>query len=751
MKATKYILALALILGLVSCQPEMFNVNSTVVDSESVAVVFNVQLPEPIPVPTKGTMDHGPLSTEAFDLHLCLYGPGDGYVQNWITATHLEKNTTTIGTKTYITGGTFKVFLPITDEKRTIHFIANPPDAVNPTTDDYIDNVMEKMVNERKLNATTGAYEYECSYWQELILEHGIHANTTGSVDSQSGLPMGSQELIDEFADIRLLRNFAKIIVEGPSGDPGDDELIQVMQWTLINVPTKGYVAPYTGDASNRFPKGYLNAYLQTVNVSTDAGVEAWWNKLTGTAEGQDNYPGSMPNDAKIIDDSFPGEPDDPDTPAGVYKRPSQAMYMYERPKPTTSQAQTAILAQIQILEGHALYRDLAWLNANRDLETHPELYTEAELPAENTWWYKIEVLNDKGQYFPILRDFVFTLHIKDLTETGAVADDGEHTAKAAFDGPYFGNISASLETAGLSDLSNGESAIHVDQLDYIYMSVQKDGDEILPIQLMLDETTAAQFYFTPNVNYPDEVFYKTTAGVCTISFEVVSVAGFENYPAVVDGSVVGGASGELTFTPYDIDESHMRKSIIRVKGVGAADGSKELYRDILITLMSKPSLTHVSELGLMTTTAIVSAHGVADIKGVNKPVDLRIALPEGLSSSMFPIQIRIEAEKNTLSATSQKLPVATGKSYYDNTRNTFYYIYTINYSDYCSLNPRTKKYEYKYVFGATETDRIRFFTNKTDTESSDNNSTKIHVNDLAGQFTPVDLGIGSETPTTEP
>lgn len=728
MKATKYILALALILGLVSCQPETFTSSSTVADSESVAVVFNVQFPEPIPVSTKGTMGDGPLASEPFEIHLCLYGPGDGYVQNWITATHLTESTTTIDGHPYITGGTFKTFLPITDEKRTIHFIANPPDAVNPTTDDYLDNVMEKMVTQ----------DNTCSYWQELILEHGIHANTTGSVDSQSGLPMGSPELIAEFADIRLLRNFAKIVVEGPSGAVGDDEAIQVMQWTLINVPKKGYVAPYTGDASNRFPKGYLNAYLQTVDGSTAEGVEAWWKKLTGTEEGQDNYLGSMPNDAKIIDDSFPGEPDE--AAAGVYKLPTQAMYMYERPKPTTSQAQTAVLVQIQILPDHALY----------DPHTDESL-TPEELEKANTYWYKIEVLNDKGQYFPILRDFVFTLHIKDLTETGAVADDGEHTAKAAFDGPYFGNISASLETAGLSDLSNGESAIHVDQLDYIYMSVQKDGDEILPIQLMRDETTAAQFYFTPNVNYPDEVFYKTTAGVCTISFEVVSVAGFENYPAVVDGSVVGGASGELTFTPYDIDESHMRKSIIRVKGVGAADGSKELYRDILITLMSKPSLTHVSELGLMTTTAIVSAHGVADIKGVNKPVDLRIALPEGLSSSMFPIQIRIEAEKNTLSATSQKLPVATGKSYYDNTRNTFYYIYTINYSDYCSLNPRTKKYEYKYVFGATETDRIRFFTNKTDTESSDNNSTKIHVNDLAGQFTPVDLGIGSETPTTEP
>ena len=736
MKATKYfIIALALIMGLASCQPaEVFNGNGEIPDAESVAVVFSVQLPEPIPVSTKGTMGEGPLATEAFDLHLCLYGPGDGYVQNWITASHLEKTTVTVGDKTYITGGTFKTFLPVTDEKRTVHFIANPPDAVNPTTDDYLDNVMEKMITQG------GA----CSYWQEIVLENGIHANNSGTVDTQSGLPMGSADLIAEFANIRLLRNFAKIKVEGPSGAPGDDEAIEVKQWTLINVPKKGYVAPYTGVASKRFPSGYLNAYLQTVDVSTDEGVDAWWKQLTGNAEGQDNYPGSIPNDESIIDNSFPGEPDE--AAAGVYMLSGQSKYMYERPRPTATQVQTAVLAQIEILPDHALYDDL-------DGETDP-----AKLQAANTYWYKIEVLDDKGAYFPILRDFQFTMHITDLTETGAVdPDTGEHTAAAAFNGPYFGNISASMETASLSDLSNGESAIHVDKLDYTYMSVPKEGGVIQPIQLMNGDA-AAQFWFIPDVTYPNvsnpDVYYATTSGKCTITFEVVEVPGFENYPAVVDGSIVAGTAGELTFTPYDISTTHLKKSIIRVKGVAAGEGSKELYRDIQITLMTTPELTHVSELGLMTTTAITSAHEVANITGVGKPVDLRICLPEGLGSSLFPIQLRIEAENNTLSATSQKLPVATGKSYYDDERNTFFYIYTINYSDYCHLDSRTKKYVYKYVFGdpnvsGDANDKITFYTNKTG-----DNSTKIHINDMAGNFAPVDLVIGTvatSTPDPDP
>ena len=144
----------------------------------------------------------------------------------------------------------------------------------------------------------------------------------------------------------------------------------------------------------------------------------------------------------------------------------------------------------------------------------------------------------------------------------------------------------------------------------------------------------------------------------------------------------------------------------------------------------------------------ITHSHDYDAVYGLGKNVDLRICLPAGLGSSLFPIQIRIEAENNTLSATSPKLPVTTGKSDYDDSRNTFFYIYTINYSDYCSLNPSTKKYEYKYIYVDTEQDRIRLKTNK-----QGDNSTRIRLRDLAGNFNPVDLTIGTvpAPPTPDP
>lgn len=722
MKATKYIAALALMMGLAACQPaEVFNGKGSVQDADSVAVVFNVLFPEPIPVATKGTMGEGPLASEAFDLHLCVYGSGDGYVQNWITAIPIPNSQTTriIDGEVYITGGQFKTFLPITDEKRTIHFIANPPAEVVPTTNDYLDNVMENMVNTKN---ASGAYE--CSYWQEIILEHGIHPKLNAEPDQDSGLPFISDD--SEFSDIHLLRNFAKIIVEGPFGAPGDDEAIEVVQWTLINVPKKGYVAPYQGsDASSRFPSGYLNDYLQTVDVSTSEGVDAWWKQLTGDATGQDNYPGSLPNDEEIIDDTFPGEAGN-EADGVIYVAGGAAKYMYERPKPNTRQVQTAVLVQIRFKPDHGKY-----------LPSHPT----------NSYWYKIELLDDKGAYFPILRDFVFTLHIKGLEEYG------EATAAEAFAGPYYGNISASLETASLSELSNGESLIHVDKLDYTFFKVTDDNGDIV------DQTLDGLYWFIPNLRTP-AAYWKDETGVASVDVQVLEVPGYEaaiakgdnekyiistaqGEPVLNDANppVQIGYSGKITFTPTEIG-STLKKSIIQVSG--QAQGGKLLYREIMITLMDKPSFIYVSPVG----TPFLTEVRYDAVYGLDQNVDLRICLPAGLGSSLFPIQIRIEAENNTLSATNPKLPVTTGKSDFDDSRNTFFYIYTINYSDYCSLNPSTKKYEYKYIYGGTEQDRIRFKTNK-----QGDNSTRIRLRDLAGNFNPVDLTIGTvpAPPTPDP
>ncbi|MCR5714185.1 MAG: hypothetical protein K6F98_04570 [Bacteroidales bacterium] len=679
MKAIKYLAIIALAAGLSACQKETDE--PVPVAGDKVEVTFDVQFPEAIPVETKAQMGENPLGTEDFDIYLCLYGAGDGYVQNWIPATETTK-TVVDG---YVTGGTYRAFLPLSDEARTLHVIANPPASLidTPPTSLYMDDVMHLMVDTNN----------ECSYWQEVTLPHIRFGSDGVTVDPTSVAPITS--------GIHLVRNYTKIIVDrttrataGDSYKPRTDNF-DVLQWTLINVPDRGYVAPYTGNETNRFPAGYLNIKDYTAE-------DALYTRLTAT----DQYAGNIPDGAVIID-TYP----DVEAENNGYVAGGVAKYMYERPLPTLEQKQTAILAQIRF------NGDNGPGQPGHDLGPKPH---EAEQGIEKIYWYKIELLNESGVYMPFLRDIVYTIRLKGITEVGYAS------AEAAYNGRYFGNISSSLETAGLSELSNGQSAIHVDVMDYTFLT----GDATLLLDNGSDPETPARFWFSPNGN-PNNIYYQSHQGggpdhECTITVDLLSVEGFA--PAV--SSFVADEYGQIQVT-LNQTSAAIKKSIIRVSGKkGRPNGPDPvLYRDITVTLMQTQDFKHGAVATAITTQP-------DDLTAANESVGIKIQLPEGLGASVFPVQVRIEAENNTLSATSTDLPAQTGASVFDATRNTFYFIYTITYDMYRHLDQATWTYNYTYEFPIT------LYTN-----SRTDNSTLIDIRDLAGKFNPMKLGLGVEVP----
>ena len=62
---------------------------------------------------------------------------------------------------------------------------------------------------------------------------------------------------------------------------------------------------------------------------------------------------------------------------------------------------------------------------------------------------------------------------------------------------------------------------------------------------------------------------------------------------------------------------------------------------------------------------------------------------------------------------------------------NTYFMVYTINYSNYCQLSS-SNEYTYTYKFPIT------LYTNKR----GDNNHTTIDIRDLGGCFNPMQLTI---------
>lgn len=678
MKAIKYIAAIAMLAGLVSCQQDMTQEIQTLQpETDAVKISFNVQFPEPIPVNTKGQMAEGPLKTEPFNISLCLYGSGEGYIQHWIPA----EMDTPITSGNYITGGQFTVLLPLSDEKRIVHIIANPPFEVDaagnyiyPTSEYYYD-VLETMISQK-------GTDNEASYWQEIVLENGIKAD--------NGRP--AQDVIDAFSDIHLVRNYARINV---AGNP--DEYITVTRWALINVPDKAYVAPYNGDHSLTFPTGYT-------------GIAGYpdGDDLLNQLMVNDAYPGYFPSETSIID-TFPGDPDDPAS-ASNYSLGSESQYMYERPLPTSSHKQTAALMEVSFGEEHPL--TIAYNEDHEGEEGFPK--------PEVSYWYKVEILDSLGQYVPFLRSISYTLMIQGIESAG------EETALEAFDGPYFGNISASLETASLNRLSDGKSTIYVDLMDYTFLTAPEEE-----FTLMKNEDDASIYWFVPDEAAIDPdtgspyYYYTSEAGVCDIQVELLTVSGYE--PALAqDPTVVG--DGSLKIKLNNPDESKIKKSIIRISGRKgdntATNTERYIYREIMINLMSKQTFAHGND-----TTHFTNVEG---LDGPGKQIDLSIFLPEDLGASVFPIQVRIEAENNSLSAVSSDLPVRTGKTVFDPyTRNTYFFVRTIQYSEYRTLNPRTKKYEFHYEFPVT------FYTSKTG-----DNSTKVDIRDMNGDFIPMELTL---------
>jgi len=114
-----------------------------------------------------------------------------------------------------------------------------------------------------------------------------------------------------------------------------------------------------------------------------------------------------------------------------------------------------------------------------------------------------------------------------------------------------------------------------------------------------------------------------------------------------------------------------MLRGKLRVQGL-KENGVASLYRDIVFTVMNTQTFTG-SSLTVSGST-------------VGSEVTVTIGLPEELPSGMFPLQVRIEAENNNLTTTSADLPVSYGTSLFDSSKQTYYFIRTIEYKEYAQI-----------------------------------------------------------------
>lgn len=592
------------------------------------------------------------------------------------------------------------VTLTMAGEERRLHFIAN-------LSEDQVPEAGSETAIFEEL-ATTYP---NAAYWQRRVLSYGIQAykynadkddtgyyyvrvnKTTGAIEKihitntatdgsytdANGLTVNKDDYIDRegckivdgtgfyaisevVEKIPMVRNFARLKVKSSWVDEDDNtKTFSLKRAALVNKPKAGLIAPYDAKQS-----------------VTDDETESWsafnhfapeYIKLTG---GTTNEP--KPNDAKLkgYTITLPTAGID-DTEPTVFEKPGNdgyiELYTYERGKPTSK--------PMCVLVGG----------------TWEDNWEEGD----DLIWYKVELRDVNGAYFPIYRDFTYIVDIQ------GIESNSYTSAHDAFVGPAVGDISNSVETKTLSQISDDKGlTLWVEYIDKAVLNAEIDANN--PYVTLLytcyrEKTGYTTLYFNDLVSFSRQKHDDYP----TLDYATALLGTGEDAPAVeiIAEDVTGSNTG------YDLPNEDLKWNVARVKlnkiseqttstlrsqihvlaSVTAARNKfgdesegydKQLYRDVTYTVMPKQNLSFA-----------LDSYYTPDAVGETKT--LTITLPTALTPSLFPLTLKIEANNNCLNPVSS-LTTETGKSAFGTgNANSFYFLKTIAYSEY--YNASTKSY----------------------------------------------------------
>lgn len=412
------------------------------------------------------------------------------------------------------------------------------------------------------------------------------------------------------------------------------------------------------------------------------SGTVAPYSGTTGYATA---YSSASP-DAAMIMGSYKGYILSTELSSGIsgksFKNPGVFEYMYERTIPDLNKPYA---------ESGAIL-DITWNN---------DASIASSLNGNLHRYYKVAFVTDDGAV-PILRNIEYIFQVKAIT-----TDIHPTTAAAAYNSSFLGDISANIATAMLDEITNNKSLIKVSEMSKTSIGEEKEFD--------------INFWFYPDVQgHPNDVRVNngTYQGQqVTIQYAVEEVAGHPAAIAEVTNLTPSGTPEMGTFHVKVNSSSTgvVKKSKLRI--LGQWGSQRALYREVEFTVMEKQSFAQGDVVCSVSQLA-------AD--AVDQDVTVTVALPDELPRDIFPLQIKIEPENNGLRAVPMNglsaLPVKHGKSAFDSSKNNYYFVLTITYDEYATLNGAT--YEYKNEFPC-------YFKTRLTT----GNATAIKINDLNEEY----------------
>ena len=635
-------------------------------EADGARVTLKITIPSN-PSAMPGTKSLGE-NIELNELRLAVFG-GNGFLKEYIKAELDNDGPKTIeyytewdeengewkpNSKQTAQGYTYTVSLPLSESRRTIHFIGNGPSSLPfGAADEILPSLMSGENNDT---------EQKQAYWQ-ILKVGGIRAKKSadgkyyldehGNAITAEGLKNGTQHYqVDAhteglFQGIQLIRNFSRIEV-----DAAPESNFTVISYALYNAPMHGTIVPFN-TRTNTFVEDYQSKKISDLD---DARYPA--NLPAGTGFTAPNY--VTDNFIVQSDGSFKvpaagvGRPAIYETDGSV-KYEKKPVYIFERPIPSSDVPPTFLVV-------YGYFDD-------------PDKGTQGHTDLSRYCFYKVELYridreHQISRYYPIYRNFEY-----EVLMTKVLAP-GYSTPEAAAESAGNADVSADVATTHLLDISDGFARLKVSPwIAHTFTSaVTSESDYSRILQ--------AHFSLLSGVSGVSMSDHPVTAKRLPMESEGGNLIN-EEFPAVGDPDENGWRT--ITFTtegPTDVSRSQK----IRITGT-YLDGEREVpvYRDVTITVQP------LQDIMVTVTPSQVK-------KQIGEVLTLKVFIPDDLAESMFPLAFTIEPEDMTLAPANDEsnLPVAYGPSISlhdnytsDHTKtNAFQFIRTLTYEEYEGLDP---------------------------------------------------------------
>ena len=421
--------------------------------------------------------------------------------------------------------------------------------------------------------------------------------------NEEGELDSATKDLLDKVA---LIRNFAKITVSSNAED------FELVGFYTMNTMDKGTTAAY--------------------NRNTGKFVESY-QSYTATELIEASYNANVPISATLNTDLNNIIAVDGTSGLGV-------TYIFEREKPVSDPTFIIIAGKYSGPK-------------------HDDNVTDAT-------YYKIDLRDENGDYFPFLRNFNYQINIYEVNR------DGSATPEDAASAPGSSDISTSIEAKDLTNISDGTSRLFV---DYTEMILVGSAEKVL------------RFKYIPDITWDDGTGNaKVLNDNVTVSLVEPGSSGHAIASFTIADTDEEDGYREITIQPSAMSDA-IKTSYLKI--VGSCPDGKVEHDGKTVVINPLQRKVHYT---LRDSLALQVYCNPDDIKAeIGTDISVFVKIEDGLPSSIFSLDFYLEAEQlsltsipNSGSGATDALPVRLRESIIPgNDDPTFQFLKTITWAEY--------------------------------------------------------------------